>query len=191
MLNCTDSLSTNQVHLPHPGANISSSGSSLYSAPPRHRVHKWGGMPAFPLWLPAASECTLLWGAAPRLPVPPPLGDITTTVPPHVSPSSPWSAWTLSGGTPPGPSSFSLSPPNYHCHTVSTTDTPPYASSHGPAPLLPSLPTPSQSSPTASALSSVSDTPTENRCCCSRLSVQVKGRPLMVAGTLQWSGTIP
>ena len=40
MLNYTDSLSTPQVNLPRPGPTISSSGSSLTSAPPQRRVHK-------------------------------------------------------------------------------------------------------------------------------------------------------
>ena len=84
MFKYTDSPSTLQVHLPCPGTTISSSGSYLDSAPPRCRVHKWGGMSPFPLWLPAASECTTLWGVFPRFPVPPLPGDITTPGPPHV-----------------------------------------------------------------------------------------------------------
>ena len=60
MLNYTDSLSTLQDHLPRPGPTISSSGLSPASALPRCRVHKWGGMPPFLIWLTSNSSFSLL-----------------------------------------------------------------------------------------------------------------------------------
>ena len=55
MLNYTDYLYTPQVHLPHPGSTIPSTGLFLASAPPWRIVDKWCGMPLFPIWLPATS----------------------------------------------------------------------------------------------------------------------------------------
>ena len=55
VLNYTESPSTPQVHLPRFGTTISPPGLSLASAPFWCRVHKWGGRPRFPIWLPVAS----------------------------------------------------------------------------------------------------------------------------------------
>ena len=164
MLNYAYSPSTPQVHLPRPSPTISSSSSSPASAPPWFRVHEWGGMPPFLLWCPAASECTPLWGVILRLLVTPPPGDFTTTCPPHVLPSSMWSAWPPGGGTPLGPLASPPSPPNSNCRTLALTEPPPYISYHRPAPLLLSFPKPSRSPPTASALSLGYDTPPSNVC---------------------------
>ena len=178
MLNYTGSTSTTQIHLPSPGPTISSFGSSPASAPPRHIVHKWGSMPPLPLWLPAVSYCTILLGVVLRLLVPPPPGDIPTPRPPHVSLSSPWSTWPPGVGTPPVPLSYPLSPPKSHFHAVALTEPPSNTSSHGPATLILYFPTPSWSTPTASALSSGSDTQTENIFCYRRSSAQGKGSHL-------------
>ena len=121
--------------------------------------------------------------------MPSPPGNITTRRPPLVSPSSPWSAWPFSIGTPIGPLALPLSPPKSHLCTVVPTKTPPYISYHGPAPLLLSYPISSRSSPTASALSSGSNTPTANHFCYRRSSDQGKGRPNTVVGPVHWSGT--
>ena len=66
---------------------------------------------------------------------------------------------------------------------------PPYTSSHGPAPLLLSSPTPLQSSLTASTLSSGFDTQLENHCCYRQSPSQSKGRPTTVEGPLNLSVT--
>ena len=50
MLNYTYSPSTPEVHLPRPGPTISYSVLSPDSALTWRRVHKWGGMPPFPIW---------------------------------------------------------------------------------------------------------------------------------------------
>ena len=107
-----------------------------------------------------------------------------------MSPSSPWSAWSSVGGTPPGPLASPLSPPKYCLRTVAPTEPPPYTSSHRPAPLVPSSPTPSWSSPTASPLSLGSDTLPDNHCCYRWSPTQGKGRHLTVADPLHLSVTI-
>ena len=135
--------STTQVHLPRPGPTISPSGSSPESAPPWLRVHRWGGRPTFPLWLPVVSWCTILWGELPRLTLPPTPGGIPNPRPPHVSPSSPWSALPPGDGIPPRPLEYPLSPTNFHWLIRAPTVSPTYKSSPGPAPLLPYLPAPS------------------------------------------------
>ena len=191
MLNYTDPPSTPKVHLPRPGTTISSYRSSLASALTRRRVHRWGDRPIFLICLPAASQCTSLWGVVPRIPVPPQPRDITTPLPSHVSLSPPWSAWTPSGGIPPGPLASNLSPHKSYCPTLAPTAIPIYKSYHGPAPLLPYLSTPSRSSPTASALSSDFDTLPSNQCCYRRYTSKGKGRPPTVAGPMHWSGTRP
>ena len=165
MLNYTDSPSTPQINLPCPDPTISSSGSSPASVPPWCRVQKCGGMPPFTLWLPDASKCTPVWGVTPRLPVPPPPGDITTPHLPNVYPSPLWSFWSPDGETPIVPSTFTPSPPNYHFRIAALTVPPPYTSPHSPAPFLLYLSASSKSSPTTSALSSGFETPPANRYC--------------------------
>ena len=123
--------------------------------------------------------------------MPPPSGDISTPWLPHVLPPSLWSAWPLGGGTPPGPLS---SPPTLHkshCGQLAPIKPPTYTSSNRLAVLLSSLPTHLESSPTASAISSGSDTTVANSCCYIWFSAQGNGRPSAVAGRLHWSRTIP
>ena len=93
-------------------------------------------------------------------------------------------------GTPARPWAFSISPPSSNCLTIAPTETPPYTSSHIPASFLPSSSSPSWLYPIAYALSSGSDIPPANRCCCRQLSAQGRIRPPTVAGTLHWSGTM-
>ena len=118
MLNYTDSPSTLHIHAPRPDPTISPSGSSPASTLPQYIVHKWGCILPVTRWSPAVSECTPVWGVRLLLLVPPPPGDITTPRPPHVSSSSPWSIWPPYDGTPPGPSTLPLSPPNFNCCTA-------------------------------------------------------------------------
>ena len=84
VLNYTDFPSTPQISLQRPDPTISSPVSTPASAPPRYRVHKWGGMAPVPLWLPAFSKCTPVWGIIPRLLLPPPSGDIPTPYLPQI-----------------------------------------------------------------------------------------------------------
>ena len=104
----------------------------------------------------AMVACRLLMyyimGVVLRLPVLPSPGYIPTPRLPHISLSSLWPACPPGGGTPPGPLSSPLLSPKYNCRTVEPTESPPYTSSHGPSPLLPSSPTPSWSFPTTSAI---------------------------------------
>ena len=117
MFKYRDYSSTPHIHLPRSDPIISSYGSSLASALPWYRVHKWVNMPPVLIWLPAVSECTPVCGVIPRLLVPPPPGDIPTPLPPHILPSSPWSVLPPDGETPPGPSKF----PPYHVWRPSPT----------------------------------------------------------------------
>ena len=143
-------MSITQINVPRPDPTTSSSGSYLEPNTPWYRVHKWGGISPVPRWYPDVSECTPVWG--PLLLVTPPPRDITTTRPPHVLPSSSWYICPPYGETPPGPSTFSLSPPKFRCCTAVLTVPLPYTSSHGPVPLLLSSPTTSKSPPTVSVL---------------------------------------
>ena len=162
MLNYIDFLTTPQVQLPRPVLTISSSGLSPASAPPWRIVHKWGGRPPFLLWSLAASVCTPLLGGVPRLLFPPPPRGIPTPRPPHVLLSSPWSVWSPGDGTPPGTLGYPLYTPRSHCRTISPTETPSNTSSQRLVLLILSSSAPSQSSTTAYALYSCSDTPPSN-----------------------------
>ena len=164
MFNCAKSPYTPQVHLSCLGPTISSSVSSLASAPPLRRVHRWGVRPNFPLWSSAVSYYTLSWGEVLRLPLPPPPGGIFTPHLPHVPPSYPWYTLRPSDGTPPKTLSYTTSPPRSHFRIRSPNVTTTYKSPPGPAPLLTYSPEPSQSPPTASATSSGSGTPPPNIC---------------------------
>ena len=108
-------------------------------------------MQPFPLWSPAASWFTLQWDEVSRRPLPPPPGVIPTPRPPHVSPSSLWSAFPPVYGILPIPLPSPLSPPRSHFCTGVTKEPAPYTSSPGPAPFLMPVPLPSQSFPAASA----------------------------------------
>ena len=165
MLSYIYSTSTSQIRLPRFDPTISSSGSSLASAPPGCRVHELGRMTPFPLSLSAVSEFTSVWSVIMRITVPPLPGNTPTPRPLKASPSYLWSVYLPDGENPPGPSTSSPSPLNFHCHTSSLTVPLNYTSSHGPVMLLPSLSTPSKSPLTVSALSLGSETPTSNHYC--------------------------
>ena len=191
MLSYAESTSTPQVHLPRPIPAISPSGSSLSSAPPQHRVHIWSNSSPLPLWLPAASWFNLLWCELPLIPLQSPPGSIPTPHPPHFIPSSPWSSLPPVDGTPPISLSYPPSQPISHLCIGALTVPPPYISSPRTAPLLPSLPAPSQSSPTTSAPSSGSGTPPPNRYYYRLLFTWVKGSSSTAVGPPHWSGMRP
>ena len=191
MLNDEESPSTPQVHLPRTGTTISPSGSSLESAPPRRRFHRWGGRPHFTLWSPVISWCTLRWYEVRQLTLPKQPRGIPAPRPPHVSPSSPWYAFTTGDGTLTKTLESTPLPPSSHCHMWAPTVSPTYTSSPGPVPLLLSSPAPSQSLPTASAPSSGSGTLMPNCCYYIRFYNQGMGRPPSVGGPTHWYGTRP
>ena len=177
MLNYTYFSSPIQIHVPHPYPTFLSSGLSLAYASPWYKFHKYDNMPPVPRWSPTLSICNPVWGVIILLLVTPPQGDILTPRPPHVFPSSPWSVWLPDWETPPGPSPSPSSPLNFHCHTLALTMTMPYTSYHGPVLLLPSLPKLLKSPPTIYALSSSSETITENLYCYKRFYSQGRGSP--------------
>ena len=120
------SLSTPKVHLACPGPTISPSDLSPESIPPWHIVHRWGCRPPFLIWPHAASWCTFQWGEVPRHPLPSPPVGIPTPCPPHVLPSSLWSAFPPGGRILPKHLASPLSPPISHFRTGAPTLPPPY-----------------------------------------------------------------
>ena len=149
MLSYPKSSSILQVHLPQPGPTIAPSYLYPESNPPLCIAHRWGGRPTFPLFLPAVSWCTHLWGAAPRLPLTPLPGSTNTLRLLHVSPSALWSVATPGGGNPPINWASTSSPPISCCLTRALTVPPPYTPLPGPAPLFLSFPSPLIPFPTA------------------------------------------
>ena len=165
-------------------------GSSPAYGRPMFTAHIWGGMPPFPLSLPAASWCTTPWGGAPRLPLPPlPRGNPTLRLP-RVLTSPPWSVAPPSGKITPGPWESPRSPLSSRWRTITPTAPPPCTSLPGTAPLLPSFPAPLLPFPTASKLSADFGRPPSNRCYCRQSSALGIEKLPTVVGSPHLSETI-
>ena len=146
-------MSTPKIIVPRPDPTISSSGLYPASNPPRYRAYRWGRMPPVPRCSPAVSECTPARGIRPLLLASPPPGDIDTSCPQHIYPSSPKSACPAGGETPPGYSTSPPSPPNFLFRTVELYVSLPCTTYPGTTLLLTSSSTPLKSTPIVSALS--------------------------------------